>query len=256
MPSDGARVSAAGTGRGVRIAIVDSGVRAGHPHVGGIASGVRIRADGGIDGEWVDEIGHGTAVAAAIHEKAPAAELLAVRVFDRALSSDVRVIVRAIEWAAREGSQLINLSLGTARPEHERVLADAVAMAGDAGAVIVAAGMDQGHRWLPGCLPGVLQVRVEWSLARERYVLERDEAGTATWWTSGYPRPIPGVPVERNLKGVSFAVANMTGFAARVVAPGERLTLGALEARLASGAFATYEGSRAGRVSSAGSGRR
>jgi hypothetical protein len=31
---------------------------------------------------------------------------------------------------------------------------------------------------------------------------------------SGYPRPIPGVPPERNLKGLSFAVANATGFLA------------------------------------------
>ena len=28
---------------------------------------------------------------------------------------------------------------------------------------------------------------------------------------SGYPRPIPGVPREKNLKGISFAVANVTG---------------------------------------------
>ena len=30
-----------------------------------------------------------------------------------------------------------------------------------------------------------------------------------------YPRPIPGVPVAHNLRGVSFAVANMTGLVAR-----------------------------------------
>ena len=34
---------------------------------------------------------------------------------------------------------------------------------------------------------------------------------------SGYPRPIPGVPVERNLSGISFAVANVTGFLARLL---------------------------------------
>jgi hypothetical protein len=28
---------------------------------------------------------------------------------------------------------------------------------------------------------------------------------------SGFPRPIPGVPPENNLKGLSFAVANATG---------------------------------------------
>ena len=34
---------------------------------------------------------------------------------------------------------------------------------------------------------------------------------------SGLPREIPGVPPALNLKGVSFAVANMTGFAARAL---------------------------------------
>ena len=34
---------------------------------------------------------------------------------------------------------------------------------------------------------------------------------------SPYPRPIPGVPVERNLHGISFAVANATGLIARVL---------------------------------------
>ncbi|HKE03537.1 MAG TPA: hypothetical protein VKE91_05735, partial [Blastocatellia bacterium] len=32
------------------------------------------------------------------------------------------------------------------------------------------------------------------------------------FFASGYPRSIPGVPPERNLTGISFAVANMTGF--------------------------------------------
>jgi hypothetical protein len=37
---------------------------------------------------------------------------------------------------------------------------------------------------------------------------------------SPYPRPIPGVPVERNLSGVSFAVANATGVIARALQAG------------------------------------
>ena len=31
---------------------------------------------------------------------------------------------------------------------------------------------------------------------------------------SGYPRPIPGVPPEHNLRGISFAVANATALLA------------------------------------------
>ena len=32
---------------------------------------------------------------------------------------------------------------------------------------------------------------------------------------SGYPRSVPGVPPAKNLHGISFAVANATGFVAR-----------------------------------------
>jgi hypothetical protein len=40
----------------------------------------------------------------------------------------------------------------------------------------------------------------------------------AVFRAAGYPRPIPGVPPERNLKGLSFAVANVTGVVARLLA--------------------------------------
>ena len=42
---------------------------------------------------------------------------------------------------------------------------------------------------------------------------------------SGFPRPVPGVPPERNLKGISFAVANVTGVLARELAGGSRPSL-------------------------------
>ena len=41
---------------------------------------------------------------------------------------------------------------------------------------------------------------------------------------SGFPRSLPGVPPKRNLHGISFAVANMTGFVARACEPAWRAT--------------------------------
>ena len=41
--------------------------------------------------------------------------------------------------------------------------------------------------------------------------------GVSVVRTSGLPRQIPGVPPARNLHGVSFAVANATAFAAKVM---------------------------------------
>lgn len=226
------------TGRGVRVAVVDSGIYAAHPHVAGVVEGVRIRPDGGEDDEALDLIGHGTAVAAAICEKAPEVELVAVKVFDTTLSSSIQTLVRGLDWAVRRRCQLINLSLGTTRPEHEAVLATAIRGAAAAGSVVVAAGPDEGRRWLPGSLPGVLQVRADWTQSRARYGVTRAPDGVVVCHTSGYPRPIPGVPPERNLKGVSFAVANMTGFAARCVSPGERLEFDLLVSRLCARAAA------------------
>ena len=77
------------TGRGVRVAVIDSGVHAAHPHIGSVAGGVAIDEDGREHEDYVDRLGHGTAVAAAIKEKAPDAELYVVKVFDRSLSTRI-----------------------------------------------------------------------------------------------------------------------------------------------------------------------
>ena len=199
----------------VRIAIIDSGVHAAHPHVGGIAGGVGIDEDGREHADYVDRLGHGTAVTAAIKEKAPDAELYAVRIFDRRLSTGIAALVHAIEWAACAGMHLANLSLGTARVEHEAVLREVVDRASAHGLILVSARDDEGVRWLPGSLPGVLPVQLDWSCPRDECrIVEVD--GETVFRASGYPREIPGVPVDRNLNGVSFAVANVTGFVARV----------------------------------------
>lgn len=203
------------TGRGVRIAVIDSGVHAAHPHVGGVAGGVAIDEDGCEHDDYVDRLGHGTAVVAAIKEKAPDAEIYAVRVFDRSLSTRLATLIAAIDWSARHQMHLVNLSLGTSRAEHEAALLAAVQRAAASGTVVVAAGEDDGVRWLPGSLPGVIAVRVDASCPRHEYrVTETD--GVTVFQASPFPREIPGVPSERNLNGVSFAVANMTGFVARV----------------------------------------
>jgi len=202
------------TGRGVRVAVVDSGIHAAHPHVGSVAGGVAIDDEGREHDDYVDRLGHGTAVAAAIKEKAPDAELYAVKVFDRSLSTRISTLVAAIDWSARNGMHIVNLSLGTARIEHERALTEAIRRAAACGAVVVAAAEDAGVRWLPGSLPGVVSVRLDARCPRHQFRVTGG-SGAPVFCASGFPRPIPGVAPERNLSGISFAVANMSGFAAR-----------------------------------------
>ena len=54
------------TGRGVRVAVIDSGVNTTHPHVGEVAGGIAIDEQGIERADYLDRLGHGTAVTAAI----------------------------------------------------------------------------------------------------------------------------------------------------------------------------------------------
>lgn len=195
-------------GYALKIAIIDSGVHAAHPHINGVAGGVAVTRDCREEADYTDRIGHGTAVAAVIREKAPHAELFAVKIFHERLSSPIEPLVYAIDWSLGQGVNMINLSLGTDNPAHAEVLRSALQRVATAGALLVAA-----HGWLPGALPGAISVELDWECPRSEL---RSGIGGATYRASGYPRPIPGVPVVQNLKGISFAVANVTGLLASV----------------------------------------
>ena len=83
---------------------------------------------------------------------------------------------------------------------------------------MIAAGSQDGAQWLPGSLPGVWSVTLDWSLPRDEAHVMIGADGAVSFRASGFPRPIPGVPPENNLKGLSFAVANTTGVLAAILA--------------------------------------
>lgn len=204
--------------RVVRVAVIDSGVHAGHPHIGGVSGGVGIDEHGVAHDDYVDRLGHGTAVTAAIREKAPGAEIFAIKVFDRELQATGRALVAACEQALALQAHIVNLSLGTENVDHEAALADVVGRLHRSGAIVIAAGEQGGVRWLPGALPGVWAVSLDWTVPRETCFVERLDRSGASFRACGFPRPIPGVPPERNLKGLSFAVANVSGVVAKLLA--------------------------------------
>lgn len=204
------------TGRDVRVAIIDSGVNPAHPHVAGVAGGIGISADGESE-NCLDHVGHGTAVAGAIREKAPDALLFAVKVFDQGLRTNAETIIRAIEWTIENRMQVVNLSLGTVNQAHRERFAQIIHRAVEKNTAVVAAQRMSEQEAFPGSLPGVIAVGLDWECPRDSYscVPNKDDGARPLFLASGYPRAIPGVPREQNLNGISFAVANMTGFVAR-----------------------------------------
>ena len=210
--------------RPVRVAVIDSGVAAGHPHVGRVAGGTALVGDDAT--AWQDRLGHGTAVAGAICDLAPRAELLSVRVFDTTLATTARLLCQAIDWATDAGADLINLSVGTTNEAHRPLFEAAVARARARGAWVVSAAMDRSVALLPGTLDGVIGIVADPTCPRGevRRVVGVPGVQLAA---SPRPRPIPGVPVERNLSGVSFAVANATGVLAAMLASASPIDLSA-----------------------------
>lgn len=114
------------TGRGVRVAVVDSGIESDHPAVGGqVKGGVAVVLDGrtktGVRYEVeepFDPGGHGTACAGIIHALAPEAELYSVRVLGRDMTGRAVQFAEGLQWAIDNGLDVVNLSLSTSKMDY------------------------------------------------------------------------------------------------------------------------------------------
>lgn len=115
------------TGKGIRVAVVDSGVEYDHPALeGAVRGGTLIRYDADAencvryepDDPPIDVAGHGTACAGIIHSIAPEAEIYSIRVLGKDMLGRAIQFAAGLDWAVENGMQVINLSLSTAKEEY------------------------------------------------------------------------------------------------------------------------------------------
>ncbi|MFL5931741.1 MAG: S8 family serine peptidase [Gaiellaceae bacterium] len=210
----------------VKIAILDTGVDLDHPDLAPhIVPGYDFENN---DADPQDDEGHGTMVAgiaAAVTDNgigiagaAWNASILPVKVLDATGSGSDFRIANGITWAADNGAQVINMSLGG--PGSSQTLYDAIEYARKKGAVVVAAAGNDGAPLLS--VPGAYA---------DAAVGATDASGDAAWFsTSGYwvDLSAPGIditstalapgPVEAYAKGAgtSFASPIVAGVAALV----------------------------------------
>ena len=115
-----------GRGKGIKIAVIDSGVEASHPGLKGLtlvddlafeldANGATIRTK---SGQGTDSFGHGTAVAGIIHELAPEAQIGSFRVLSAELKGKSAVIAAGAAQAIKLGYDILNCSLGCGKRDH------------------------------------------------------------------------------------------------------------------------------------------
>jgi len=207
-----------GSGKGVKVAVIDSGINAQHSHVQRVAGGVHILLGSGgaleFLPDWRDSLGHGTAVAGVLRAKAPDAELYSVKVFDRQLRTQAKIVAAAIRWAADNRMDIANCSLGTAEAEHRALLQKACEYAAGKGVIVVAASESPDAELFPACLPGVISVTGDENCGWDEFYA--CGKGATVFRAHPSPRPLPGRPQERNLRGASFAAAHIAACLARL----------------------------------------
>ena len=217
------------TGRGVSVAIVDSGVDTSHPDLSGrIVESVEAHLD---DKRVVfeqsaagDSAGHGTACAGIVSRIAPEAEIYSIKVLGAGGLGDGQAFLAGLEYAINKRYRIINLSLGTTKPQFFSPLHDLLDRAYQAGCVVVAAANNLPQPSFPSVFSSSLISVIKGTISDpldfgfhfgEVIELTAPGVNVRTTWPNGS---------YRNLTGNSFACPHIVGVIALILEKHPELT--------------------------------
>lgn len=250
---DGRRLLSECRGEGIKVAILDSGVEAGHPDLGGVVlsddcalviEGSELKV---VDGGGRDVYGHGTAVAGIVREMAPLAQIGSFRVLGAGLRSRSEVIAAGVQLALRRGYHVLNCSFGCSRTHQMLNYKSWVDEAYLKGRHIVSACNNsafQNREW-PAHFPSVISVNFASVTDPEAFyyqagsLVEFAAAGQDldVAWSGGG---------RKRVTGSSFAAPRVAGFLVRLLSGCPTLTTLEAKALLARLAVPGWPGSSAG----------
>lgn len=217
------------TGRGVSVAVIDSGIDASHPELAGkVRSSVEANTASGrtvfTESSSGDSAGHGTACAGIVAGIAPDAELHSIRVLGAGGIGDGQSFLAGLEHAINKRYKVINLSLGTTKPQFFAPLHDLLDRAYQAGCIVVAAANNLPQPSFPSVFSSSL-VSVGKSEARDpfEFSFRRGEVIELTAPGIGVRALWPGGG-HRTLTGNSFACPHVSGVIALLLESDPSLT--------------------------------
>lgn len=247
-------------GSGVKVAVLDTGVDAGHPDLAGRVAGSETFVS---TPATSDRTGHGTHTASTVAGTgaasdgtyagmAPKADLLIGKVLDDDGSGSISGIVNGMEWAVDQGARVVSMSLGS---DGDTACAgpgvDAVERLSDKALFVIAAGNASLHGTVstPGCAPSALTVG---AVDRKNATASFSSRGPSVDGVSAKPDiASQGVGVVaansggrgdqayQQMSGTSMATPHVAGGAALLLQQHPELTPAGLKALLTSSAKST-----------------
>ncbi|UNS99929.1 S8 family serine peptidase [Streptomyces tubbatahanensis] len=216
-------------GKGVRVAVLDSGVVKDHPAVAGkVTTGPDYVKDGlhSGDPQWGE---HGTAMASDVLKVAPESSILSVRVIDDKkdndgdLTSGPSPVAQGITYAVDHGADVISMSLGgeTFGSSFDEQETKALAHAAHKGVPVIASAGNEGDMFndssYPAGYPSVIAVaavekggsRAEFSTVRTYNTIAAPGVGIVSAKNTGGYAPVNGTSPAAAL--TSGVVALMLG---------------------------------------------
>ena len=213
------------TGKGITIAVVDSGIDPDDPRLEGVEIegwSIQLGATGHalLSSDFKDQNGHGTEIAVAIHRLAPDAKLVGVKIMGEKLRTSAELMAAGIETSARNGAHVVNLSLGTPNMGKALLLRDCVANAVDAGSLVLASAHPKGERAYPADLPECIGVAAHPDCPLDKYFYFNPKRFSRKEWgvlagkflTHGYGMNPEGGPGR--YRGSGVATAYLSAYAA------------------------------------------
>lgn len=233
------------TGRGVRVAVLDTGIDTRHPDLRTVAREGHSSMEGGKG--TADDNGHGTHVAGTIVAQrtgrgvvgvSPGATVYAVKTLDRNGSGKLSNLIDGIGWCVQNRIRVMNLSLSSST--ENQTFRDAVAAARRAGITLVCAAGNNG----PG--PNTVGYPAKFPESISVGAINKDSE-IASFSARGQELTLaaPGVDIKstwlrrsyKTISGTSMAAPHVTGVVALMLEADPSLTPSDIKAVLQSTAL-------------------
>jgi subtilisin len=216
-----------GRGKGVKVAIIDSGIDAFHPALNGPVNGyVEIVADAN-DVRYEtrpheDSCGHGTACAGIVRSLAPECEIYSVKVLGKGLIGRGATFIAGLRWAIENNMQVCNLSLGTTKKEFFAALHEVADLAYFRRTILVTAANNLPVPSFPSMYASVISVAAHQEQDTLRFYYNQEPP--VEFGAPGIDVCVPWLQ-QKWIKatGNSFAAPHITGIVAKILGNNQSL---------------------------------